>query len=314
MTMRIVFFGTPSLAVGYLQAIQAAGHQVAAVVTQPDRPAGRGRKLKPSPVKEAALSGQLTVLQPESAASPQFVREVAELAPEVCVVVAYGQILTAPLLAVPSVAFVNVHYSLLPLFRGAAPVYAALRAGHAQTGVTIQHVAEKLDAGDIILQRPLDIHEYDNRGTLTQRLTELGIELVYETLDLIAQAQAPRMPQDHSRATYAPRVQSNDCRICWSDAAGDISNQVRACTPWPGAWCALRDKRLKVLAVSPVQVSSTQEGDLGDAVEICSNTGLVVLTARGGLLIERLQPPGKRPMSAADFLRGARLQVGNHFQ
>ncbi len=314
MSMRAVFFGTPEVAVGYLEAIEDAGHEVAAVVTQPDRPAGRGRKLRLSPVKEAALRRGVNVLQPESAASPEFVAEIAELEPEVCVVVAYGQILAAPLLAIPSVAFVNVHYSLLPLFRGAAPVYAALREGHAQTGVTMQHVAEKLDAGDIILQRALDIRETDDRGTLTERLTELGIELLCEALDLLARGEAPRTPQDHSRVTYAPRVQSDDCRIRWSQAAGEITNQVRACTPWPGAWCMLGGKRLKVLAASSVQISLSKEGDVGEVVEIRKERGLVVRAAEGSVLIERVQPAGKRAMSAADFLRGARLEVGNHFQ
>ncbi len=309
--MRIVFFGTPSIAVGYLEAIQAAGHEIAAVVTQPDRPAGRGRKLKASAVKEAALARGLQVLEPGSAASADFIRAVAELEPEACVVVAYGQILTGALLAIPSVAFVNVHYSLLPLLRGAAPVYGALREGHAETGVTIQHVAEELDAGDIILQRALDIRGDDNRGTLTERLTELGIDLLLEALALLTQREAPRTPQDDSQATYVGRVRADDCRIRWSDATQEINNQVRACTPWPGAWCLLDDKRLKVLAVSAVQNTLREEGVCGEVVEVGTHAGLVVRTGSGGLLLERVQPAGKRPMSAAEFLRGARLRAGD---
>jgi methionyl-tRNA formyltransferase len=312
--MRIIFFGTPQIAVGYLEALQGAGHEVAAVVTQPDRPAGRGRKLRASPVKEAALGRAMRVLQPDSAASPQFIREIAELEPEAGVVVAYGQILKPALLAVPSVAFVNVHYSLLPLFRGAAPVYAALREGHTQTGVTIQHVAEELDAGDIILQRALDIREDDDRGTLTERLTELGTQLLLEALDLLGRGEAPRTPQDHARATYAPRVKSDDCRICWSQSATKIRHQVRACTPWPGAWCTVRGNRLRVLSVTAVRNSLSQEGDATEVVEVGSHSGLVVRTGQGLLSIERVQPAGKRAMSAAEFVRGARLEVGDQLQ
>ena len=309
--MRTVFFGTPSTATGYLEAIEAAGHEIAAVITQPDRPAGRGRKLKASPVKEAALARGLQVLDPDSAAAADFISDLAELQPEVCVVVAYGQILTAALLAIPSVAFVNVHYSLLPLLRGAAPVYGALREGHAETGVTIQHVAERLDAGDIILQRAVEIREDDDRGTLTERLTELGIDLLPEALDLLARGEAPRTPQDHAQATYVARVRSEDCRICWSDAAEDIWDQVRACSPWPGAWCLLGDKRLKVLAVKPVQNFLREEGGGGEVVEIEGEAGLIVQTGSANVSIERVQPAGKRPMSAAEFVRGARLQVGD---
>ena len=309
--MRIALFGTPAIAVGYLEAIQAAGHEVVAVITQPDRPAGRGRKVRASPVKEAALTRGLTVLQPESAAAPEFISQVAELEPDVGVVVAYGQILRTPLLKAPSVAFVNVHYSLLPLHRGAAPVYASLRAGDARTGVTIQHVAEELDAGDIILQRAVDIRENDNRGTLTDRLTELGLDLVEEALDLLAAGDAPRSPQDHSRATYAHRVHSDDCRVLWSATASEIHNQVRACTPWPGAWCLAGDRRLKVLQVSPVQNSLREGGKSGEIVEIGEERGPVVRTGSGGLVVERVQPAGKRPMPTTEFLRGARLQVGD---
>lgn len=312
--MRIIFLGTPQIAVGYLQTLEDAGHEVAAVVTQPDRPAGRGRKLRASPVKEAALGRGMRVLQPESAASPEFIQEISELEPEAGVVVAYGQILKPPLLAIPSVAFVNTHYSLLPLLRGAAPVYAALREGHMQTGVTIQHVAEELDAGDIILQRALDIREDDDRGTLTERLTELGTQLLCQALDLLSRGEAPRTPQDHARATYAPRVKADDCRICWSEPASKVRDQVRACTPWPGAWCLVGGKRLKVLEATAVQDSLSREGDAGQVVEIPGQTGLVVRTRQGLLAIERVQPSGKRTMSAAEFLRGARLQVGDHLR
>jgi len=312
--MRTVFFGTPALAVSYLAALESAGHELVAVVTQPDRPAGRGRQLRPSAVKQAALQRGLRVLDPGSAASAEFIEAIAKLRPEVCVVVAYGQILTAALLAIPSTAFINVHYSLLPELRGAAPVYGALRQGRTHTGVTIQHLAEQLDAGDIILQREMQIRPGDNCGTLTDRLTELGVALLCEGLELLARGQAPRIPQEHSRASYVGRVRAEDCRICWSAPGEQIRNQVRACTPWPGAWCLVGGRRLRVLEVTPVQIPLSQGGVQGSIVEFTGDGDPVVLTGRGALAVRSVQPAGKRPMSAAAFLRGARLQAGDPFE
>jgi len=309
--MRVVLFGTPQVAVPYLDALMQAGHEIAAVVTQPDRPAGRGRKLQPSAVKQAALQRGLPVLTPEKAGEPDFVASVAMLAPEVGVVVAYGQILRPELLATASQSFVNVHYSLLPKLRGAAPVYGALREGLRETGVTIQYMAEKLDAGDIILQRSLRIAEDDDRGTLTDRLTEIGTEALVEALTLLAGGEAPRIPQDDSQATMVGRVRTEDCRLDWSLEPEELRNLVRACTPWPGAWCLLGDRRVGVERVTVVKKDLTGEGRPGEIVEIRSEAGPVVGAGGGSVMLEQLRPAGKRSMTGAEFLRGARLNAGD---
>ncbi len=312
--MRVVFFGTPEVSVPYLHAIAGAGHEIAAVVTQPDRPAGRGRKAHSSAVKEAAVALGIEVLEPEKASDPDFIGRVAELAPDVGAVVAYGQILKPALLEVPSVAFVNVHYSLLPLLRGAAPVYGALRAGMAETGVTVQHLHRKMDAGDIILQRTIAVGDDDNRGTLTDRLTETGVGALTEALELLATGDAPRIAQNHDLATVVGRVQTEDCRVDFAQPAGTIRDLVRACTPWPGAWCMLDNRRIKLLGVQVIQKNLSGEGSPGEIVEIPADFGPVVATGDGFLEIAELQPPGKRAMSGAEFLRGARLTVGNVFE
>lgn len=311
--MRIAFFGTPPPAVPYLRAVDDAGHDVVAAVTQPDRPAGRGRTLQPSAVKVAAEEHGLPVMTPESAADDDFLRALSGKRPDLGVVVAYGQILVRELLELPALGFVNVHYSLLPELRGAAPVYGALRQGLDRTGVTVQFMAEELDAGDIILQREMPIEPEDNRETLTNRLTEVGVGLLLESMELIEAGKAPRVEQDHSRATYVGRVSVEDCRIEWSADAGDVRNLVRACTPWPGAWCMLRDTRVKVQDVAVVQNVLTQEGRPGEIVEIPNSGGPVVLAGDHAVEIRRLQPAGRQPMSGEEFLRGARLEVGDCF-
>ncbi len=312
--MRIAFFGTPASAVPYLRALNGAGHDPVAVVSQPDRPAGRGRKSRPSPVREAAEELGLTVLTPESAADVEFIEVLRGHAPELGVVVAYGQILRPDLLELPPAGFVNVHYSLLPALRGAAPVYGALLRGLDVTGVTIQHMAEELDAGDIILRREVPIAENDTRGTLTDRLTDIGVDLLLQAVSLIAAGAAPGTPQDHSTATYVGRVTAGDCRIDWGAPAGDIRNLVRACTPWPGAWSTLRGRRLKVQAVNVVQSSLSEGGREGELVEVTSKGGPVVAAGGGAVEIVHLQPEGRQSMSGGEFLRGARLDIGDRFE
>lgn len=311
--MRIAFFGTPEPAAAYLEPLLDAGHEIVAVVTQPDRPAGRGRHLRPSAVREAAQALGLPVLTPESASDPEFVATLRTVAPEVGVVVAYGQILRRELLTLPPGGFLNVHYSLLPEFRGASPVYAALRAGRTETGVTVQYMARKLDAGDILLQRPVPIAQGDDCGTLTDKLTAAGIEALLEALALLERGEAPRIPQDEAQASYVGRVETEDCRIDWALPAEDACNLIRACTPWPGAWCMFRGKRLKVQAVRAVQKVLSEEGGPGAVVETAGGAP-VVATASGALELLRVQPEGRKAMSGAEFLRGARLAIGDRFE
>ena len=312
--MRIAFFGTPPPAVPYLSALASSDHEVVAVVTQPDRPAGRGRAPRPSVVKERALELELPVLTPEDASDTEFIDALAATSPDLGVVVAYGEILGRRLLELPPNGFVNIHYSLLPELRGAAPVYGALRQRFERTGVTVQYMARKLDAGDILLQRELDIAEDDNRGTLTDRLTETGVPALMDAVGLIQAGTAPRVAQEHELATYVGRVETADCRIDWSEPAAEVRALVRACTPWPGAWCELDGARVKVQYVSVVQNVLRQEGRPGRIVEIPSGGGPIVLTGRGSVQIRALQPAGKRAMTGEEFLRGARLRPGDVFE
>jgi len=312
--MRVAFFGTPPPAVAYLDALEQSDHEIVAVVSQPDRPAGRGREMRPSPVKARALALGLPVMTPENAADPAFLDTLADARPDLGVVVAYGEILIPRLLELPRHGFVNVHYSLLPQLRGAAPVYGALRQGLDRTGVTVQYMARKLDAGEIILQRETKIADEDNRGTLTDRLTEIGVPALMEAITLIEEGRASRVPQDHAQATYVGLVQTDDCRIDWSLASAEVRALVRACTPWPGAWCTFRGDRMKVQDVCVVQNVLREEGRPGEIVELPLAGAPVVLTGDGAVRIERLQPAGKRPMSGEEFARGARLQPGDSFE
>ena len=311
--MRIAFFGTPPPSVDYLDALAASAHQVAVVVTQPDRPAGRGREMRPSPVRRRAAELGLPVLTPEDASADGFMDALADAAADLGVVVAYGEILVPRLLEMPPSGFINVHYSLLPELRGAAPVYGALRRGLKRTGVTVQHMAERLDAGDVILRREIEIDDEDDRGSLTARLTEVGVEALMDAIALIEQGRAPREPQDESASSYAGRVETADCRIDWTLPAREIRDLVRACTPWPGAWCLLDGDRVKVQDLSVVQNVLRQEGTPGEIVELPSAGGPMLCAGDGGVQINRLQPAGKKAMSGEQFLRGARLEVGDRF-
>ncbi|GAH79899.1 unnamed protein product, partial [marine sediment metagenome] len=219
--MRVIFFGTPQVAVAYLEMLHQR-HEVVTVVTQPDRPRGRGRTLTAPPVKHRAEELAVPVLQPQKANEPEFIAELAALNADLFVVVAYGQILSRKLLELPQMAAVNVHYSLLPKLRGAAPVQHALMQGLTETGVTVQHIAQEVDAGDIILQRAVSIEPEDDSQSLTVRLTEVGIELLAEALGLLERGEAPRVPQDHAQATYAPLLTKASGEIDWGRPAADI--------------------------------------------------------------------------------------------
>lgn len=312
--MRIAFFGTPPPAVAYLDALADSSHELVVVVTQPDRPAGRGREVRPGPVKERAEQLGIRVITPETPADPAFIDAIAAADPELGVVVAYGEILRPKLLKLPAEGFINVHYSLLPELRGAAPVYGALRQGLERTGVTIQHMAEKLDAGDVILRREIEITDDDDRGTLTERLTQIGVGALLDAIDMIAAGTAPRVPQDERCATYVGRVQSEDCRIDWTRPADEVRDLIRACTPWSGAWCMLHGDRVRVQEVAVAQNILTNEGTPGEIVELPLAGGPVVACGDGAVEVRRLQPAGRREMTGDEFLRGARLEVGDRFE
>ncbi len=311
--MRVVFWGTPRLAAQYLSPL-ADRQELVGVVTQLDRPKGRHHKLSAPPVKEEAVKLGLPVLQPEDLRDCEFQEQLRQWAADVFVVVAYGRILPPSIIEMPAQAAVNVHYSLLPQLRGAAPVQHALMQGLTETGVTVQYIAQEVDAGDIILQQSITIEPGDNTATLTQRLTEVGIPLLLKALELITWCQVTARPQDDGAATYAPLLTREDGMIDWCRPARDIVNQIRACYPWPGATCWLAGQRIKIVSANAIAQADFEEGDCGQIVERRGEDGFVVQAEKGGVLVRQLQPAGRQEMLAADFLRGARLNKGVRFE
>lgn len=299
--MRVVFMGTPDFAVPSLMALVEAGHTVQAVVTQPDRPKGRGKKQAFPPVKEAASRFDLPVLQPARVREPDFLAQLSNYAPEIIVVVAYGQILPPAMLALPKHGCVNVHASLLPSYRGAAPVHRAVINGEKITGVTTMFLDEGLDTGDMILKKEVPIQAEDTVGDLHDRLSAAGARLLIDTLDLISRGQAPRTPQT-GVSSYAALLTAADELINWDKPAEEINNLVRGMNPWPGARTYLGEKVLKIWrakALADTKMPARPGQVVGTARE-----GLLVGTGRGLLLITELQMQGAKRMSAADFLRG----------
>lgn len=275
--------------------------EVAAVVTNPDRPAGRGMKLRPSPIKQRALEHELPVLQPERARDPELHDRLRALAPEVATVVAYGSILPTSLLEIPAKGFVNVHFSLLPLYRGAAPVQRALMEGRRETGVSIMVLTQGMDEGPVLARRPTRVTENDTAGSVGERLAVLGAELLVETLPPYVRGELDPVPQAHEGATYASKVTTDDARIEWTRSSGEISDHVRGLDPVPGAWTMLGGERLKVWNVAPSSRRDLQPAELEVQV------GLTVGTGDGALELVEVQMHGKRRMDGGELARGLRL-------
>jgi len=308
-SLRLVFMGTPEFAVPSLRAVLDAGHRVVAVFTQPDRPRGRGHKLLPSPVKEAAMRAGIPVYQPRRLRDAEALDILRGLAPDVICVVAYGLLLPPAVLQLPPLGCVNVHASLLPRHRGAAPIQAALMAGDAVTGVTTMLMDEGLDTGDIILQRPIPIEPDDNAGTLHDKLAVAGAELLVETLRLLAAGQAPRRPQDHAQASYAPKLERAAAALDWARPAEEVRNHVRAFAPVPGAYTAHGERILKVLQVE-VHGPGRTGAQPGQVIAV-EEAGFVVQTGRGAVLVRQVKPSGAAPMTGRDYVNGYRLEVGD---
>jgi len=308
--MRIVFMGTPEFAVPSLEACVNGNHDVVLVVTQPARPRGRGRKVTPSAVRVRAEALHLPVLECDRVNDAEHVARLRDLAPEVICVTAFGQILSPEVLSIPPKECVNVHASLLPRWRGAAPIHHAILAGDRVTGVTTQFMAEKMDAGDIILQREVPIRPHHTQDTLAAELAILGGEVLAETLSLIERGVAPRRPQDEAAVTYAPRLRKEDGRVDWSRSAEEIHNLIRGTIPWPGAFTFVDGRRLRLWSSRPLNSLPEKKGFPGRVVETCPE-GIVVETGAGLLLLTEVQPENRRRLSAADWLRGAQLQPGD---
>lgn len=304
--MKIVFMGTPEFAVPSLEAALAAG-DIVAVVTRSDKPQGRGLRVTSPPVAVVAVQYALEVLQPATLRDPEFLAQLGRLEPDLIVVVAYGRLIPSDVLRAAPMGAINLHPSLLPRYRGAAPIPRAIAAGDAETGVTILSVSEELDAGDIILQRPVAIRADDTAATLEARLAQEGATLLVEALGLLESNQAPRHPQDPSRVTLAPKLTRDEALIHWSDPAEKIVNMVRAFDPWPVAYTVRDGAPLKVWRAAARAVAG--RGNPG-VVREADRDRLVVDAGEGAVELLEVQPASGRRMPAADYLRGHPLAPG----
>jgi methionyl-tRNA formyltransferase len=296
--MRIVFIGTGEVGVPTLQGLLKSEHDVVGVVTQPDKPVGRSQQIEPPPIKRIPITTNIAILQPPRIKDPHAIEEIRAITPDVIVVMAYGQILPRAVLEIPKIACLNLHASLLPRWRGAAPIQAAIAAGDQETGITVMYMDEGLDTGDILLERKLDILPTDTGASLHERLAQVAPEALFESLRLLTAKSAPRIPQDNAQATYAPKLKRDDGRIDWSEPAEVIERKIRAFNPWPGAFIKLGDRNLKVFSASLVNRS----GKPGEILR--SEKELVIGAGNDALALGEVQLEGKKRMSAAEFLRG----------
>src|SRR6516225_4722407 len=311
--MRIVFIGTGEIGVPTLNTLLNSEHEVVGVVTQADKPVGREQRIEPPPIKKVITrSGSfqtpkafgagkpplLEVFQPPKIKDPQAIEHIRRLLPDLIVVAAYGQILPRDVLQIPRLACLNLHVSLLPRWRGAAPIQAAIAAGDCETGITAMYMDEGLDTGDILLQRNIKILPNDTGGSLHDRLAQIAPEALLESLRLVAAGSAPRIPQDHARATYAPKLKREHGLIDWSESAEAIERKIRAYNPWPGAFMKVDSQNVKIFWASVVDL----DGQPGEILR--SDKELIVATGKGALSLAEVQLEGKRRMTTADFLRG----------
>src|SRR5215813_13860012 len=302
--MRIVFIGAGEIGVPTLQALLKLKHEVVGVVTQPDKPVGRAQLVEPPPIKKALSTTKVPVLQPARIKDREAIEEIHALTPDVIVVMAYGQILPRDVLKIPKIACLNLHASLLPRWRGAAPIQAAIAAGDLETGITVMYMDEGLDTGDILLQRTIDILPNDTGGSLHDRLAQMAPQPLLESLELLAAGNAPRSPQDNARATYAPKLKREHGQIDWSESAEAIERKIRAFDPWPGAFMKIGGQNLKIFSASVVALN----GKPGEILR--SEKGLVIAGRKNALSLDAVQLEGKRRMSAAEFLRGHAALLG----
>jgi len=311
--MKILFIGTREIGVPTLQALLNSEHEVVAVVTQPDKPVGREQRIEAPPVKKVLMRGApggralpFQILQPARIKDPQAIEKIRGLNPDVIVVVAYGQILPRAVLEIPRLACLNLHASLLPRWRGAAPIQAAIAAGDRETGITVMYMDEGLDTGDVLLQRNIEILPNDTGGSLHDRLAQIAPGTLLASLRLLSDGNAPRIPQENARATNAPKLKREHGQIDWSQAAEAIERKIRAYNPWPGAFMKVDHQNLKIFSASVVDLNG-QPGEI-----LRSDKDLIVAAGKGALSLAEVQLEGKRRMTAAEFLRGhgALVKVG----
>lgn len=330
--MKIVFFGTPSFAVPTLEALLNSDFEVVAVVTQPDKRRGRGNQLSPSPIKKLALEHQLPIQQPKQIKkASEALLQLKKIAADVFVVVAYGQILSPEILAMPRLGCINVHASLLPKYRGAAPIQWSIYHGESETGVTTMLMDEGMDTGAMLLKSNTPISLLDNAEQIAARLSQLGANVLMETLLQLEQGEVKVTPQNSEEATYAPLIQKEDYSIDWSKPASAIHNQIRGL--YPDCFTSFREQTLKIITTLPLgdpywshlplefqaiqqqwSSLSSLSGFPGEIVAILKNIGPIVQTGKGLLVPLQLQLAGKRPQSGKDFVNGVRLSVGEQFK
>jgi methionyl-tRNA formyltransferase len=304
---RLVFMGTPEFAVPILDALTRTQHSIVGVYTRPDQPAGRGKQLQPSPIKQLALARGLPIFQPTTLRAPDVLTQMRALTPDLIIVAAYGLILPRDVLTIPSRGCVNAHASLLPRHRGAAPIAAAILAGDTETGITLMQMDEGLDTGPILTQRAISIADDDTTGTLTTKLAHLAADLLIETLPRILAGEITPQPQDHARASLCKPIKKEEGRIDWTHPADDIARRVRAFNPWPSAFTFWNGTMLKILRAHAS--SHRAEAEVGRVVQIGKE--VAVVCGAGTLILREVQLAGKRAMTIQEFVRGQRGFVGS---
>jgi len=313
--VKIVFFGTPSFAVVALEALLNSEHSVVAVVTQPDRHRGRGQRLSASPIKEIALKSDLPVIQPTKLNDTGFLDDLATLRPALGVVVAYGQFLPNRLLQLPPFGTINIHASLLPKYRGAAPIQRAIMAGETETGITIIKLIKKMDAGPMLQQQIIPVTHDDTTKTLESRLAKIGASLLITCVNNLAKGGITQQNQDESKATFAPRITKEDGQIQWANSAKQIHNQIRSLHPWPHAYSHLNDTRYLLLQSEKIDHFSVDQATTTPGQIIAIHKDRLIVATGGALPIGilRIQLPGRAPLDTRAFLAGHPIAIGSIF-
>lgn len=307
MDLRIVFMGTPDFAVPALRRLVEKKYPIVAVVTQPDRPKGRKRELQPPPVKVVAEEYGIPVVQPEKVRNPEDLAKVLELKPDLIITAAFGQILPKELLDAPKYGCINLHASILPKYRGGAPIHHAIMNGETETGVTLMYMVEALDAGDMIAKKTIPIETTDHVGTMFDKLADVAADLIEESLPAFLAGELEAIPQNHEEATFSPNIKREDEQINWSRSARDLYNQVRGLHPWPVAFTTWKGQPFKVWWSEIANELSDAEP--GTVLRVEEN-GIAVQTGDGVLLLMDIQPAGKKRLPVAEFVRGRQMQVG----
>ena len=313
---NLVFMGTPDFALHSLKALVQTKHDVICVVTQPDRPKGRGKGVIAPPVKLCAQGYNIKILQPETITNA-LAKNIQALSPDLIVVVAYGKILPKQILDIPRFGCINAHASLLPKYRGAAPIQGALLNGEKETGVTVMFMNEKMDAGDILLQEKISVSSSDNTETLHDKLSKLSAKLLVKAIVQIEQGTCSRIPQNHAEATYASMLKKSDGLIDWTRSAEEINNMTRAMNPWPGVYMFInisgKKKRLRIFKTEVFDKSAYSKEKTGVLLDVLKNKGGLVGTGKGQLLLRDVQLEGSRKVSFEEFIRGHPVKKGFRF-